>query len=202
MKCQQILVNWKRMLHFMLLLIASLFLVSCSSSPVPKSSMDNICEIFAHDSDWREAAEKSYRKWGTPPWTLLAIVYQESTFQHNARPDMDYFLFIPTGRPTSAYGYAQAVDGTWEEYKRKTGNSWADRDDIYDALDFIGWYNHQSAVRSKVSKRNAYQIYLAYHEGHGGYNRRTYTKKPWLMRTARVVQKRAVKFMKQYQTCR
>lgn len=202
MKCQQILVNWKRMLHFMLLLIASFFLVSCSSSPVPKSSMDNICEIFAHDSDWREAAEKSYRKWGTPPWTLLAIVYQESTFQHNARPDMDYFLFIPTGRPTSAYGYAQAVDGTWEEYKRKTGNSWADRDDIYDALDFIGWYNHQSAVRSKVSKRNAYQIYLAYHEGHGGYNRRTYTKKPWLMRTARVVQKRAVKFMKQYQTCR
>lgn len=182
--------------------LVSILLFGCSAGPVPKESMDNICSIFEHDDNWREAAEDSYKKWGTPPWTLLAMVYQESTFIEDARPDMEYFLFIPTGRPTSAYGYAQAVDGTWNWYKRSTGNWGADRDDIHDALDFMGWYNHQSSIKSGVSKRNAYQIYLAYHEGHGGYNRRTYTKKPWLMRTARVVQKRAVKYMKQYQRCR
>lgn len=190
-----------KLFRFMLIWIVSFILVGCSSTPVPKNSMDNICQIFAHDPDWRYAAEKSYKKWGTPPWTLLALVYQESTFREDAKPDMDYFLFIPVGRPTSAYGYAQAVDGTWDAYKKATGNSWADRDDIEDALDFIGWYNHKSAIRSGVSKRDAYQIYLAYHEGHGGYNRKTYLKKPWLMRTARKVQNRAVMYMRQYQRC-
>lgn len=186
----------------MFLFIMMFWLTGCSSTPVPKQSMDNICEIFEHDSDWQEAAEDAYKKWGTPPWTLLAIVHQESTFQHDARPDMEYFLFIPTGWASSAYGYAQALDGTWNEYTRKTGNRGADRDDIHDALDFIGWYNHQSAIRNGVSKRNAYHLYLAYHEGHGGYNRGSYKKKPWLIKTAKVVQARAVKYMKQYQTCR
>lgn len=181
--------------------VLAFLLAGCSSTPVPKKSMDNICDIFSHDEDWRDAAEASYKKWGTPPWTLMAIIYQESTFQHDARPDMEYFLFIPTGRASSAYGYAQALDGTWQTYQKSTGNWGADRDDIHDALDFIGWYNHQSSKRSGVSKRNAYQIYLAYHEGWGGYNRQTYKKKPWLMKTARLVQTRAVKYMRQYQRC-
>ena len=63
----------------------------------------------------------------------MAMMYQESSFRHDARPPMDYFLFIPLGRRSSAYGYAQVKDETWDDYKRETGHSWADRDDFGDA---------------------------------------------------------------------
>lgn len=186
-------------------LIFILFLVviisGCSTTPVPSERHDNLCGIFAHDNEWKTASKDSYRKWGLPPWTQLAIVKQESSFKPDARPGMEYFLFIPTGRKSSARGFTQALDGTWTEYKRETGNRWADRDDISDSLDFIGWYTHKAAKRTGLSKRNAYQVYLAYHEGAGGYSRGTYNKKPWLKRVARKVQNQAVDYMKEYKRC-
>lgn len=185
-----------------LFIVSTLILSGCSSTPVAVRDMDNICYIFERDSDWKEASQDSYRKWGTPPWTQLAIVHQESRFKPYARPKKDYFLgLIPMGYKSSARGYSQALDGTWNDYRRSTGNWGADRDDIEDSLDFIGWYNHQSHKRAGVSKRNAYQIYLAYHEGQGGYKRGTYNNKPWLKQVARKVQKRAVKYMQQYKRC-
>lgn len=103
-----------------------------------------------------------------------------------------YFLFIPIGRASTAKGYSQALDGTWAEYKRSTGNCWASRDGIEDSLDFIGWYNHKVSKRTGVSKRDARKLYLAYHDGAEGYNRKTYRKKPWLMKKAKLVQKKAL----------
>ena len=190
--------KYKKLL-FILFLAATIS--GCSSTPVPSERHDNLCRIFAHDSEWKTASKETYRKWGLPPWTQLAIVKQESSFKPDARPGMEYFLFIPTGRKSSARGFTQALDGTWTEYKRETGNSWADRDDISDSLDFIGWYTHKASKRTGLSKRNAYQVYLAYHEGAGGYLRETYNKKPWLKKVARKVQNQAVDYMKEYKRC-
>ena len=191
------------MSKFLIILISLPVLLSgCSSTPIATRDMDNICYIFEREPDWKEASQDSFKNWGTPPWTQLAIVHQESKFKPDARPPKDYFLwFIPWGHVSSAKGYSQALDGTWKEYKQATGNWGADRDDIEDSLDFIGWYNHKSNKMAGISKRNAYQLYLAYHEGQGGYKRGTYRNKAWLKRVARKVQQRAVKYMKQYRNC-
>ncbi len=179
-----------------------LLLTGCSSTPPPKQSHDNICYIFDHDRDWKKAAQRSYKRWGTPPYVLLAMVHQESRFKPHAQPERPYFLgMIPLPRKSSAYGYSQALDGTWEEYKKSTRRWRASRSNIYDALDFIGWYNYRTHKRLKISRKDTYKLYLAYHEGQGGYSRRTYLKKPWLLKVAKKVSKRSRMYQKQYRRC-
>jgi len=133
---------------------------------------------------------------------MMAIIYQESRFQADARPPRTRLLgFIPWFRPSSAYGYSQAKTPTWDEYERDAGRFSADRDDFGDAIDFVGWYNFQSGKRSGVSAQDTYGLYLAYHEGHGGYNRATYLQKPWLMTVARKVETRANYYQVQLSAC-
>jgi hypothetical protein len=132
----------------------------------------------------------------------LAIIYQESKFVDDARPPRGRFLWlIPWGRASSAYGYAQAKDETWNWYIQKTGNRGADRDDFSDAVDFIGWYLDTSHRILGISRSDAYNQYLAYHEGQGGYKRKTYNKKPWLINVARKVEKRARSYQYQLARC-
>lgn len=186
------------------LLSLTLLLPGCSSTPAPihAKTSDNICHIFQKDPTWEVASKKVYRKYGTPPWTQLAIVKHESSFKSDARPGRKYYFgLIPGPRKSSALGYSQALDGTFDEFKRATGNSWASRTDIEDSLEFIGWYNRQSQKRSGISLRNARTLYLAYYLGHGGYNRKKYRNNPWLMKRAKEVQKTAVKYMRQYKRC-
>ena len=38
-----------------------------------------------------------------------------------------------------------------------------------DSVDFIGWYTNKSESILKISKKNAFKQYLAYHEGWGNY---------------------------------
>lgn len=174
----------------------------CSSGPPPKKSLDNICSIFYYDDDWFDAAQDSYRRWGTPPWVQLAFIHQESTFKSHAKPKMEYFLGIPIGRPSSAYGYAQATDEAWYDYQKSTGKWSAKRNDIDDALDFIGWYNYQSYKRLGISRDDPFKLYLAYHEGHTGYKRRTYLQKNWLPPVAKKVANRSRLYKSQYRQCR
>jgi hypothetical protein len=116
---------------------------------------------------------------------------------------MKYFLgTIPTGRASTAYGYSQALDGTWKHYKRATGKRWVSRSDISDSLDFIGWYNHNASKKTGIKKNNARHLYLAYHEGPGGFNKGSYHKKPWLKKIAKKVQRNAVRFKHQFKKCR
>ena len=70
-----------------------------------------------------------------------------------------------------------------------------------DALDFIGWYNHKSHEQLGLSKWNARELYLAYHEGRGGFSRRTYKKKPNLLRVADKVARTASRYGAQLQEC-
>ena len=182
------------------IIINLLFLVSCSNTP-PKN-IDNICDIFEEKDDWYDDSKDSFERWGVPIQVQMAIIHQESSFKHDAETEMEYFLWIiPIGRKSSAYGYAQVKDETWDWYVKSTHNWGADRDDFEDATDFIGWYGKMTYDKFKVSKWDAKNQYLAYHEGHGGFNRKTYNKKPWLIKVAAKVDKNARKYAGQLKVC-
>ena len=177
-----------------------MLLVGCTTSP-PKD-VNNVCAIFEEKSGWYDDAAESREEWGSPISTMMAIMHQESRFKAKAKPPRKkIFGFIPGPRPSDAYGYSQALGSTWDGYKRSAGRYGADRDDFGDAIDFIGWYNAQSKRRSGIASNDTYSLYLAYHEGHGGYNRGTYRSKQWLIDVARKVDRRAVSYRQQLLRC-
>ena len=184
-----------------ILLFASLGILSgCATSP-PKSP-ENLCEIFQEHRGWYEAAKDARDKWGVPVHVPLAMMYQESSFKHNAAPPMQYFLgFIPIGRASDAYGYAQAKTMTWDDYVRETGNSWSSRSNFDDAIDFMGWFISKTHKINGISKWDARTQYLNYHEGWGGYRRGSYKSKAWLVKVASKVDERSKRYAAQYKTC-
>jgi len=171
-----------------------------------RSSLDNtndLCRIFEDRSAWYKSASKSAKKWGGPIHLPMAIMYQESSFKHNAKPPMQYFLgFIPTGRASDAYGYSQALKSTWAQYQKEVGSRFKDRDNFANAYDFIQWYMHKTYERNGVSKWDYYAQYLNYHEGQGGYSRGTYKNKQWLLNVARRVDQRAKQYSAQMNQCK
>ena len=184
------------------LLLPVLFLWGCATGPPSSRQIDDICELYRGYPKWYQSAKKSSRQWDIPIPILMAIIHQESRFKAEARPPRKKFLWIfPGPRPSSAYGYAQAADSTWREYQRSTGHSGADRDDFDDAVDFVGWYCHMSFKRCGIAKNNARDLYLAYHEGQGGFNRKTYRRKAWLLRIASNVEGRAKTYARQLNGC-
>ena len=156
------------MKYYKILLIFLLFLISSCSS-IPKNT-SNSCAIFSERYLWYKYAKKTEEKWGTPIYIQLAIIKMESDFDWLAKPQRKkIFKVIPYKRPSSSFGYSQAVKGTWEQYKRETGNKLATRIRFKDSVDFIGWYTNKSESILKISKKNAFKQYLAYHEGWGNY---------------------------------
>ena len=189
---------WQKLL---MAVFCPLILVGCATAP-PKD-ISNICKIFYEKNDWYDAAADTRDKWGVPIHVPMAMMYQESSFRHNALPPRDYVFFglIPWGRVSSAYGYSQAKTITWSDYVRETGNSWADRDNFDDAMDFMGWFIYKAYAINKTSKWDAYGQYLNYHEGWGGYKRRSYDRKPWLKKVASKVKSRSLRYATQLKTC-
>ena len=125
--------------HFIAVSVAAAFLAIASSgcSVSPPSNPNNLCSIFQEKDSWYSAAHKVHDKYGIPIHVAMAIMHQESGFVEDAKPPMRWFLFIPYGRGSSAYGYAQAQDPVWEDYLDDAGSFFSDRDDFADALDFI-----------------------------------------------------------------
>ncbi|MFV0303022.1 MAG: lytic transglycosylase [Paracoccus sp. (in: a-proteobacteria)] len=165
-------------------------------------NLDNACAIAAERPAYYRAMKSTERKWGVPVPVQMAAIHQESKFIGDARTPHQYALgVIPIGRQSSAYGYSQALDGTWEEYVRETGNRRARRDDIRDATDFMGWYMHGSSQILGISKQDAASQYLAYHEGRSGFARGSYRGKSWLMRVAGQVGQRAAMYKSQLAAC-
>ena len=190
------------LLKYLMLVGVCLLLSACATNKTPPSQPENICAIFNEKPDWHRAAIKSHQKWRVPPQILMAIVYQESGYRHDARPPRRWFLgIIPTTRASSAYGYPQAKDEVWGDYKREN-SAFASRSNMSDALDFIGWYADKAQQLNGVSKWDPYALYLNYHEGWGGYRRGTYKNKGWLLRVARIVQDRSERYGAQYAQCR
>ena len=183
---------------FALLLIV--LLPACTTAPPAK--VDNACSIFLEKKGWYADAVKARDDWQSPIPVMLAIMHQESRFEAKAKPPRRRILgFIPGPRPSNAFGYSQALNSTWESYQRDTGRYRASRTDFGDAIHFIGWYNNESLHRSGIPRDDAYRLYLAYHEGHGGYNRGTYRDKAWLQGVAGKVRTRASQYQIQLASC-
>ncbi|MBX2809406.1 MAG: transglycosylase SLT domain-containing protein [Cellvibrionaceae bacterium] len=183
-----------------LLLFCSLLLTACVSSP-PRQ-LDNICTLFKEKKSWYKHARKSQKRWGSTVATSMAIMHQESRFRARAKPPRTKILWvIPGPRKSDAYGYSQAKTATWNWYKKSSGNRGADRDNFADAIDFIGWYNQQTHRQNGVALDNSYALYLAYHEGHGGYRRGSYKNKNWLIKVAKKVRQRAQTYQRQLNQC-
>jgi len=181
------------------LLIATLALQACASAP---SRPDDVCSIFAEKRGWHKAAVAAEKKWGTSMHLPMAFMYQESAFKSKARPPRSKLLgFIPWRRISSAYGYAQAINGTWRQYQRSTGEYWRVRHDFADATDFVHWYMGEATRINGVSPQDGYNLYLNYHEGTGGFSRKTYNAKPWLLVVAENVQRRSQRYREQYRQC-
>ena len=179
------------------LVILLFFVNACSSIP---QNTSNSCSIFSERYLWYKHAKKTEQKWGTPIYIQLAIIKMESDFDWLAKPPRQkLFKIIPFKRPSSSFGYSQAVKGTWEQYKNETGNKLATRTRFKDSVDFIGWYTNKTESLLKISKKDAFRQYLAYHEGWGGY--KNYKNNQKVIVLAKKVEKQSNKYKAQLQDC-
>lgn len=178
-------------------------LAACASPP---KKINDICAVFDQRDgwfdNWQSAAKKTERKYGVPVPVLMATVRKESGFRGDAKPPRKKILgFIPGKRISSAYGYSQALDGTWSEYKRDTGNLTARRGNFDDAIDFVGWYHAKSSEKFGIATNDAYNLYLAYYSGWGGYGRGDW-RGSGIQKTARETAEMAQTYSMQLSSCR
>jgi hypothetical protein len=184
-------------------ILAVLALAGCASAP---KNTGNSCAIFEQRdglfTDWRRDAERVSAEFGVPVSVLMATIQAESNFDPRARPPRRWILGIfPGKRPSTAFGFAQALDGTWDEYRRRTGRALARRDRFADAVHFIGWYHASTARRTGVARTDAYRLYLAYHSGHAGYERGVWRNRPEALRGAERASKMAARYAAQLKRC-
>lgn len=182
-----------------LLLPVIVLLAGCAARP-PGNQQD-LCEVFRQHPDWYDAARKSEENWEVPIHIQMAFVHHESGYRSHAKPPFDWFLFVPLGRPSSAEGFAQIQDPAWDDYRKERGSWFRSRADIDDALDFVGWYNDRSHDLLGIAKRDARNLYLAYHEGHTGYRRGSYRSNEQLLRVAERVDRTARAYGAQLERC-
>ena len=185
-------------------LIIAVLLASCSGglTSAPRD-LDNACAILKERPEYYRAFRAAERRWGVPVHVQMATIHQESKFIADARTPFRYVIgVIPMGRQSSAFGYSQALDATWDEYLAEAGGFRAKRDRINDASDFMGWYMNKSRDKNGIPLHDAENQYLAYHEGNTGYARQSYNSKPWLVSVARKVRARSDMYQQQIAGCR
>ena len=181
-----------------LILFIIFFLSACSS--IPKNA-SNSCSIFEEKYLWYKHAKKTEKKWGTPVHLQLAIIKMESSFDRFAKPPRQkLFKVVPYKRPSSSFGYSQAVKGTWKQYKEETGNKYATRTRFKDSVDFIGWYTNKTKKILKVSKNDAFKQYIAYHEGWGNF--KNYKDNTKVINLAKRVEKQSNTYKQQLAKCK
>ena len=183
----------KYFINFFVLVILS----SCYSITLNKK---NSCDIFSEKYLWYKHAKKAEEKWGSPIHIQLAFIKKESGFNWLAKPKrLKLFKVVPYKRPSSSFGYSQAVKGTWEQYKKETNNPLATRARFKDSVDFIGWYMNKTEKLLKISKTDSYRQYIAYHEGWGNY--KNYKKNKKVILFAKEVKNQANQYRKQLSKC-
>lgn len=180
-----------------------LSLSACATAP---SRINDVCAVFDQRdgwfNNWRSAAESTERKYGVPVPVLMATVRKESGFKGNAKPPRIKLLgFIPWKRQSSAYGYSQALDGTWTQYVRESGNFAARRSSFADAIDFVGWYHSKTADGYGVAKNDTFNLYLAYYLGWNAYKRGDWRGNPSVQDYARSTDQMARRYAAQLQQC-
>ena len=180
--------------------ISITFLYACNTNQITNTA--DSCIIFEEKKNWYKATKKSFDKWKTPIPFQLAVIKQESSFTQFAKPKRKKILgVIPFSRPSTAFGYAQITNPTWDWYKNKTGNQNASRANFHDVADFIGWYTTQSQNMVGISKKDYYNQYLAYHEGQNGWSKETFINKEWLIEVAKNVERNTNMYDEQLKNC-
>ncbi|MDN5925428.1 MAG: hypothetical protein L0H70_10585 [Xanthomonadales bacterium] len=182
-----------------LMACAALTLAGCATTP-PRHA-DNLCKVFAQYPKWYDGAHAAQQRWGTPINVLMAFINRESGYREHARPKRHWFLFIPLPRKSSAYGYAQIQDPAWHDYQKANGGWFKSRADMDDALDFVGWYTDRIHRQLGISKWDAKHLYIAYHEGIGGYRNGAWRRNSHLLHTATSVAERAGDYGAQLKHC-
>ena len=91
------------------------------------------------------------------------------------------------------------MNGTWEQYKKETGNKLAVRTRCKDRVDIIGWYTSKSSSILNISKTDAFKQYVAYHEGWGGF--KNYKDNIKIINLAKKVEKQSNIYKKQLKEC-
>ncbi len=182
----------------------ALSLSACATAP---SRINDVCAVFDQRdgwfNNWRSAAERTERRYGVPVPVLMATVRKESGFKGNARPPRTKLLgFIPWKRQSSAYGYSQALDGTWAQYVRESSNFTARRTNFADAVDFVGWYHSKTSDSLGVARNDTYNLYLAYYLGWNGYKRGAWRGNSGIQNYARSTDQMARRYAAQLQQCR
>lgn len=181
---------------------ALLLLSGCSSLSLPPRHADDACRVLAQRPQWQHPLLRAEARWQVSPSIIMATVYHESSFRPEARPRrIRYLGFIPGPRPSSAYGYAQAIDGTWDEYRQREGRGYARRDDFADAVDFIGWYHQGTRQSMGAAADDMRMLYLTYHEGRNGYRAGRHLQKPWLLAYTDKVVATEARYREQLASC-
>lgn len=189
-----------------ILTITLLFYVLLSACASQPSNIDNACTIFKENggwfNNWYKQAKKTEKEYGVPVSVLMATIWKESAFNARAKPPRTKLLgFIPWKRPSSAYGYPQALKSTWKWYREDTGRGGADRNDFTDAVRFVGWYYSQSYQRNGIALNDPYNLYLSYYAGHGGYARGTWKNNSHMKTAAARVSSTEKLYRQQLQGC-
>ena len=186
--------------YYKLFLFFLFFLISACSS-VPKNTADG-CSIFSEKYLWYKHAKKSSEVYGAPIHIILAFVNKESGFNRWAKPKRKkLFKVIPYKRPSSSFGYSQAVKKTWELYKTETNNPLALRTRFKDSVMFIGWYIKKTNKINKIPFDDAYRQYLNYYLGWGSYAKKIYKTDKKAIIYAKNVQKQSKIYRNQLKEC-
>ena len=186
-------------LNLFSLLILLFFITACSS--VPKYPQ-NACKIFGQKYLWYKSAKKSSDTYGAPIHIILAFVNKESGFNRWAKPKRNkLFKIVPYKRPSSSFGYSQAVNKTWELYKTETNNPLALRTRFKDSVMFIGWYINKTNKINKIPFDDSYRQYLNYYLGWGSYAKETYKTDKKAIIYAKSVQKQSKIYKNQLKEC-
>ena len=176
------------------------FLTSCSS--VPKYPQ-NACKIFGENYLWYKSAKKSSDTYGAPIHIILAFVNKESGFNRWAKPKRTkLFKIVPYKRPSSSFGYSQAVKKTWEMYKTESNNTLALRTRFKDSVMFIGWYINKTNKINKIPLNDSYRQYLNYYLGWGNYTKKAYKMDKRAILFAKNVKKQSSIYKSQLRECK
>lgn len=151
---------------------------------------ENACKLMQERSGWYNSVSTASEKWQIPIPSLLAVIHHESRFQATADAPQ-----------STAYGFAQALDGTWDRYRRVMKADQADRTSFADSVDFIGWYMTETRKRAGVAADDTASHYLAYHEGIAGFRSTRWREKPRLIRIAENVAVTAGNYGEQLNDC-
>ena len=176
------------------------FAASCSS--IPKYPQ-NACKIFGENYFWYKSIKKSSDTYNVPIYMILAFVNKESGFNRWAKPKRTkLFKVIPYKRPSTSFGYSQAVNKTWELYKNETDNPLALRSRFKDSVMFIGWYINKTHKINKIPLNDSYRQYLNYYLGWGSYAKKKYKTDKNSIIYAKSVEKQSKIYKNQLQECK